>query len=651
MLKLMRESFRHLKWILLAVVAAFVFGFVFLDMGLSGALGNNQQQDLPFAARVNGQTITLNEYARSLRNYEEMYRSQFGNQMTPEMIQQMGLPRQVLESLIDQSLLTQEAERLHLTPSAEEVRRKLLASPTFIRDGQFVGMELYKRYVTGPLGYPSVADFERDLARNIALQKMESALTNSVVVSPKAAEAEYKRMNENAKVRYVLLPASSQAAAAKVSDAEIETYYRNNQSKYTHGEQRSIRYLLADIGKLRSSSMPTDANLRRLYDQNKEKYKAEESAKVLHILIRVDPQATPQVDAAARAKAEGIVKQLRAGADFAALAQENSDDPSSSSSGGDMGFVERGVTVEPFEKAIFSIPLNAISDPIRTADFGYHIVKVTERRPAGYRPFEEVKPELAARGANELALEQARDEINRIALAIKGKKPSDPDQFSALANDRVTSNSSGWFAKSEAIPGLGNNQPLAEWVFAAKVGDIGNQIGTQRGPIIPYVAEVRPAGVSPLSEVKDRVAADLQQQKAREAARIALQQMLAGAASIDDVAKKANVPVQDLTVNRQGALPGLSGDTSALIEAAIGGKVGAIAGPLAVNEGAVAFQIVEQKRVTPAELAQNRGNYVDVLRQQQARSLRSVLVLKLRKASKIEVNEEILRPPTQQAGL
>ena len=650
MLKSMRDSFHKLKWILIAVVAAFVFGFVFLDMGLSGALGGSAQTDTNFAARVNGETIGINEYARALKNYEDVYRQMYGQQWTPEMAQQMGLPTQVMNALIDRTLLAQEASRLNLDATPEEVRRKLLTMPTFMQDGKFVGMELYTRYVTGPLGYKSAADFEDDLAREITVGKIESALSSSIVISPKAAENEYKRMNENAKIRYVLLPAAQQAATIAVTPAEVEAYYKANQSKYTHGEQRSVRYLLADFNKLRTQIQPTDENLRKFYETNKEQYRTQEAAKVQHILVKVDPAAGADVVAAAQKKATDLVAQLRGGADFATLARQNSDDPSSSGLGGDMGFVEKGMTVEPFERAIFSVPLNTISDPIRTPEYGFHIVKVTERRPAGYRTFEEVKPELMVRGAGELAQEQARNEINRIALAMKNKKPANVQEFIAMSNATVTSNDTGWFAKSEQIPGLGNNPPLSEWVFASNVGEVSGAVGTNRGPVIAYVEKIRPAGISPLAEIKERVEQDVKLQKATEAVRSRLSALTAGAANLDAVAQAAGSAVREGTANRQGPVAGLAGDTSALVDAALAAKVGGINGPVTVSDGAVVFEVVEQKKVTPQEIAENRAQYVDTLREQQARSLRSSLVGRLRKDSKIEINQQVVAPPQQQAA-
>ncbi|HMC21308.1 MAG TPA: SurA N-terminal domain-containing protein, partial [Thermoanaerobaculia bacterium] len=197
MLKLMRDNFQQLKWALLAVIAAFVIGFVYVDMGLGGA-GRIKEQDRAYAARVNGETISYREYDRALyyteKNYEQMYRQP----LTAEMIQAMGLPQQVLDSLVDQRLLLQQAEKLHLGATPEEVRKRILEIPMLNPDGKFVGNELYTRYVTGSLGYQSTSEFEDELGRDITLRKIESAMTNSIVVSPKAAEAEYKRVSENA---------------------------------------------------------------------------------------------------------------------------------------------------------------------------------------------------------------------------------------------------------------------------------------------------------------------------------------------------------------------------------------------------------------------------------------------------------------------
>jgi len=653
MLKLMRDNFQQLKWALLAVIAAFVIGFVYVDMGLGGA-GRVQHEDRAYAARVNGETIPYRDYDRALyytqKNYEQMYRQP----LSAEMIQAMGLPQQVLDSLVDQRLLLQEARRLHLSATPEEVRKKILEIPTLSPDGKFVGDELYTRYVTGALGYTSTAEFEDELARDITLQKINSALQNSIVISPKAAEEEYRRVSENAKIKYVVVPTAREMAKVQVTPAEVDQYYRANQAKYAHGEQRALKYLLADSARMRSQIVPTEAELRKRYETTKEDYKRPESAHILHILIKVDPTAPPEQDAAAKAKAkaDSIVKELRAGADFAKLAKENSEDPSSKDKGGDMGFVDRGMTVESFDTAAFSVPLNTISDPIRSKEFGYHIIKVLERRPAGYRSFDEVRPMLNAQMADEQAKKQARDEITNIAARLRQTKPKTAAEFTSLENGRVSSYDTQWFAKSDAILGLGNNPALSTWAFSAKQGDVGEIVGTQRGPAIPYLYSIRPAGISDLNEIRPRVEADARAAKARELARQELATALP-AANIDEVAKKVGLTATETTVTRQGSVSGFSGDTSALVDAAMSGKVGQIVGPIVLPDGAVVLQIEQQNKVDPKTGGENRAAYAEMLRQQEGRNLRAALLTRLRKESTVEINPIVTqknRTP-QQAGL
>src|ERR1041385_919466 len=194
MLKVMRESFHQLKWILLAVVAAFIIGFVFIDMGLGGGGRTGQENERAYAARVNGSTISYRDYQRALYFTTENYKRMYGDRFDDQMMAAMGIQKQVLDTLVDQRLLLQEAERLHLGATQEEVRRKILEIPTLNPDGKFVGSELYTRFVQ-QIGFDNAADFEDDLARQITIDKMESALTDSVVVSPKAAELEYRRIS------------------------------------------------------------------------------------------------------------------------------------------------------------------------------------------------------------------------------------------------------------------------------------------------------------------------------------------------------------------------------------------------------------------------------------------------------------------------
>ena len=648
MLKVMRDSFHHLKWILLGVVLAFVIGFVFIDMGLGGA-ASGQKDDRAYAARVNGQTISYRDFQRALYFTTENYKRMYGQQFTDEMAEAMGLQKQVLDTLVDQRLLMQESDRLHMTATQDEIRRKILSIPTLNPDGKFVGQELYTRFVQ-QIGFDNAADFEEDLARQITLDKMESALSDAVVVSPKAAEAEYRRISENAKIRYVLYPTARESALVSVTEPEIAAYYNANKSKYTHTEQRKLRYLIADYAKLRALIQPSEQQLRDRYEATKADYRNPPSAHVLHILIKVDPQkATPEQDAAAKAKAEGIVAQLKGGADFGALAKANSEDPSSSQNGGDMGFFNQGQMVSSFDEKVFTAPINSI-ELVRSPEYGYHIIKVLERKPEGMKTFEEVRTQLAQQVIDQMSKEQARDAVAKVMQQVRDARPKTADEFSKFATDKVVSNDTGWFQKIDQIPGLGYNNVISQWAFQAKLNDLGEVIGTNRGPAIPFLEAIRPADVSPLAEVKEKVTNDARNQKAEELAKQKLQAAMLGAPTVDAIAAKLGLVAADTTVQRQGFTTGIQGDTSSLMEAAMAANPGEIKGPVVAGTGAIAFQVLEQKKITADELAQNRQSYVDQLRTQEARSLRQSLLQRLRKSAKVDINQKIIAPRATPEG-
>jgi peptidyl-prolyl cis-trans isomerase D len=647
MLKVMRDSFEHLKWILIVIVAIFIL-FIFAQWGGGGG-DNSSAPATSYAARVNGQTISLRQYERALyytqKNYEQMYRQN----ITEAMMDSMGLKKQVMDSLVDETLMLQQAQKLHLAATPDEVRRRILELPAFNPDGKFIGWDLYNRYVTGALGFGSPAEFETDLAREITRGKMESALSNSIVISPKAAEKEYRRITENSKIHFVLFPSTRMISSVTVTPAEVDAFYKKNIARYTHPEQRDVKYLIADLARIRGLMNPTDAELLARYNTTKEDWKSGDAVRSVHILVKVPPTATPALDAAAKAKAQGLLNQLRGGADFATLAKTSSDDPGSATRGGDLGFLTRDQLVPEFANAAFSLPIGQLSDLVKSS-YGYHIIKTLEKRPAGYKSFAEVKDQIRSQILEQSGRDQAREAITRIRAQMDQKKPSSPEQFTAFANDKVTSNDTQWFSKSDPIAGLGHNPALAGWAFGAKQGDVGEVIGTQRGPAIPYLLAIRPSGISPLAEIRDRVELDAKLDRARELARDAVARAMP-APTVDALAAKLGLAGADATVTAGGTISGITGDTQALSEAALAARPGELKGPVLVGDGAVVFQVTDQHKVDQKMLDDNKAAYTDSLRQREAQTLRAVLLERLRKSSKIDVNNSLVQPRTAQPAV
>ncbi|MBI2214134.1 MAG: peptidyl-prolyl cis-trans isomerase [Acidobacteria bacterium] len=641
MLKVMRDSFQQLKWILVFIVALFVL-LIFVDWGGAGRTGGSGGNDLgSAAARVDGDTISFDEYRRALFYAEQRLEQMYGQKLTPQMRESLGLEKQVIAQLVDEALLRSEARRMNLEATDEEVRKTILEIPVLNPDGKFVGAELYKTYILGQ-GYPSVNDFERELKADLTLRKMQSALMSSVAISPAAAEAAFRVRSETAKVQYLLFPSDRIAATTQVTPAEVEAHYKANSNKYAHGEQRRVRYLIADLAQLRAKLTPGDAELKAYYEQNKESFKSRDAVRAAHILIPVAPDASAEATAAAKAKADALVKQLRAGADFAKLAAENSEDPGSKTRGGDVGFFERGRMVPEFENAAFSLQIGEISEPVKT-QFGFHILRVSEKRPEGYRPFEEARAELSARYTDERSRTMARDAVAIARTKMEKDKPKDEAALRAIAeaSPNVAINDTKWFEKSGSIFGLGRVAAVSDWAFGAKAGDISEIIDTDRGPIVAWLEATRSAGISELADVKERVEAEARRTKAAASAAAELK-AAAGSDSIEAVAKKLGLTVEESNVTRGGNVQKLSGDVSALVDAVFSGTAGETVGPVAVEQGAVMARIVEKKQFDPAVWATEKERFTENMRSTEARRMQAALLEKLRKSAKIVTNEQLL---------
>lgn len=640
MLKLMRDSFSHLKWVLLLIVGAFIV-MVFVDWGAGGAPGSVTNQS--FVARVNGEIVPIQEYARTMFFTERQYEQAYGTSLTPEMRQQLGLTQLVLNSLIEQKLLLQEAERLNLGATDAQVREQILKSPVLNPNGEFVGEELYQRYVTGSLGYPTVAEFENEIKRDLTLAKINSAMMNAIVIPASRAEQEFRRRNENAEIRYVLFPADRVAGQVQLAPEEVEQYYRENTSRYTHPEQRNVQYLLADLARVRSQISIPEAELRAQYDESRQSYRQPPAVNAQHVLISVEEGATPEQEAAARTEAEEVLAKARAGADFTELAQQHSDEPGAATSGGDLGFFSRGQMVPPFEEAAFALEPGQISDIVRTR-FGFHVIKVNEKRPESTRTFEEVRTELENRLVEERTRTQAREAVTRSRARLEQLKPITPEDLQAVTGPLVSLNDAGWFGKAEPVQGLGRAPALNDWAFGeARVGETGPVIETPRGPVIPYLVGERPAGVTPLDEIRARVENETRMAKARQAAKAELEGVYGSLQSLDAAADTLSLTPQTATVNRAGAVEGLSGSAQPLVEAAMTAKTGQTVGPLVVDDGAVLFTVLRESTYDPAEFERQRKSLIDSLRQNEFRSLRASLIAGLREKADIAINQDFMQ--------
>jgi peptidyl-prolyl cis-trans isomerase D len=648
MLKVLRDNVKYLSWILWVIIGLFVL-FVFVDFGA----GTGGRDNRSWAAKVGSTTISQGEYQHALALTESRYRQQLGDQYTPEMSKQMRLPLKTLEQLINLKILLREAERIGLRVGDDEVRDAVLASGFRDEQGRFIGQDGYVRVLQSQ-GY-TVASYEQDLREKLLVQKLVSALRADLYVSDAEVAKSYRDQVERAKIRYLEVPASRFAGVA-VPQSEVAAYFQQHRQEYRLPEQRDGAYLLVETSRLLDQVKIADADLRAYYQGHQDEFKQDEQLRASHILILVNDK---RGDAQARQQVEAIKQRIEKGEDFGAVAREVSEDPASKANGGDLGFFARGRMVKEFEDAAFSAAPDKLVGPIKTP-FGYHLLRVTGRRPGGVQPFEEAREQIRARlgfdKARQLAEAKAKELVQRASAA----KPKSAAGLQAFAKDNpgVTFMATGNFSQQDPVPGLGLVQSFNSAVFAAKAGDVTGPIEIPRGWVVAYVQAAHPAHLAELSEVepkvKHAVTTGKQQEKALAALKQARQQIQQGK-SFQQVATELAVRVQETPeFGAGGSIPGI-GPSPQLVKLAMSLPVGQIGGPVTAAQGAVLFQVTERKSWEPAKFAAAKEQTRQSLQEQKLNSILGALLARRRQELGVNYNARQLEslgipPDAQQQG-
>lgn len=651
MLKVFRDNLKHLKWILVFVVLVFIF-FVWADFGTG--LGNQGPGGPRVAAYVGDGEVTLTEFERQYRQLEGLYGQIYGDRMTPEMARQMGLPMQALNQAVSQEILLAEARNMGLEVTDDELRNNILQEQTF-QDGQgrFVGEEQYQELVRNRLGYPSPAMFEQSLREELLVRKLMDILKANLYISDKEVEEAYREQVERARIRYIQVPRTRFAQNVQVTDAEIKDYFGKHSQEYRLPEQREAAYLLVDPAQLASKVPADEAAQRAYYQEHKEEYTQPEQVHARHILVK----AEGRTDADAQKILEGARARLAKGEDFAALARELSEEPAAKTSGGDLGFFGRGQMVPAFEQAAFGAQPNTLVGPVKS-DFGWHLIQVLEKRPAGTQPFEQVRPMIAQRLSADRTAEMAEAKARELAERLAKDKPASADALKPLANaaEGISFGETGPFSKQEPVSGLGFAPAFNEAAFTLQKGGVSEAIQTPRGWALLYVKDVKAPRVPEIKDAEPRVRAAVARQKQQDLAMQQLRQAKAPGATLDQIAAGLGLEVKESAeFGVQGQIAGI-GQNPELAKAAMALNPGQLGGPVADAQGAVIFEVKERKRWDPIQFASAREQTREQVRSSKLNALEAALLEKRRREMEVRFDPTVLEefgitePPANPAG-
>ena len=633
MLDRMRRHKNWLKWSLAIVVVAFVALYIpsfMQNESLDGA------SNYGVVATVEGRDITVGRFRRVYQQQMQAYRNAYGGNMDDRLLRQLGIDQRIVQQLIEEEAALAEAGRQGITATDAEVRARILALPAFQENGQFIGNDRYRQLLEmqNPPIRPS--EFEQEVRRSVILEKLQGALTDWITVSDADVTAEFNRRNEKVKLAVVSVAADKLKEGVVVSDAEVASHFESNKDKYRIPEKRKIKYALIDLQAIRQRTNVSAQDVQRYYDDNQQQYATPEQVRASHILLKTEGKD----DAVVKKQAEDLLAKVKGGADFAALATKFSEDEVSAAKGGDLDFFGRGAMVKEFDDVAFTLKPGETSDVVKT-QFGYHIIRVMEKKPASTRSLDESKVQIE----EILKSERAQKEAERISTELAGKltKPADLDTVAKGRGLTVAETPS--FARDEPIPGLGMAPAIGNRAFELKSGEVSEAIRSQNGFAFITVTGTEASRLPTLDEVKARVRGDVQTSKAVEAAKqkaAGLAAQLKSAGDFTAAAKAAGFEAKttDLVV-RGAALPDV-GVSPAVEAAAFSLAQGGVSDPIVTDTGAVIVKVVEKKSPTAEELAAGRDAVKNELLNQQKQRFYASYMTKARERMTIKSNPQVI---------
>lgn len=481
----------------------------------------------------------------------ENMRQRQGDNFDPKQFESKDNKRRILDGLIDDQVLQFAAEQDDLAISDEEVRKAIQAMPDFQVDGVF-NADRYQLILASQNPPLTPTAFQDKIREGLKNDLIPAGIADSAFVTAAEIDRLARLLSETRDVNWVMLPLPP-ADTAPVTDAQITAWYDAHRSEFRKPESVRLEYVVVD-GSTLPKPASDEAALRQLYQQQIAKYSTPEQREVSHILVQVAANASESEKKAAEAKARRLAAEARApGADFAALARANSDDAGSKNKGGDLGWIRKEDMVPAFGTAAFALPAGQISAPVKS-EFGWHIIKVSEVRPAVQRPFEEVRADLE----RELAQGSQEREFNDLIGKLVDEVLKSPTSLEPAAKAMgLTVQTTPAFTRAGG-PGIAGDQKVLRAAFSDTLIQDGTasdpiEIGPDKTVLI-RVFDHEPERALPLAQVRNAVIAAIRADRQRKAAAAAADALLKEAESkgLADAANAAKLAMGGLDGMQRG---------------------------------------------------------------------------------------------------
>jgi peptidyl-prolyl cis-trans isomerase D len=626
MLEIIRKNAQ--SWMVKVLFGLIVVVFVFWGVG------SFRGDDRTVVATVNDTPILVQDY---IQVYERTVRSiqQQNPGLTNQDLQRFGVRQQVLDQLIDAQLIAEKAKAWGITISPAELRSEISSIPVFQNESRRFDPELYVAVLQQNQLTPQ--RFEADFTQSLLMDKIREYVQSSATVSESQARDFFDFVLEKVRMDYVIFSIDDTIDQIEPGGEQIQAYYDSRQDDFAVPERIALRYLLFSPQSVADLQKVSSEEVQAFYERNHALFRQEEQVRARHILIKVDQASPAGMVEDALNTTLAIRKEIEQGREFAELATEHSQD-SSNLQGGDLGWFSRGQMIEEFEQVAFSLEPGTVSDPVRTL-FGFHLIKVEERRAERTLSLEEASESIRRQLAEEKAADGLTDLLDHLMVQLA----SGQDLEAAAESIGLSTRRTGLFSRHEGPRELSLSAMDVAQLFEMGLNQVTDApFVLEEGYLMAEKIEVQPRRVKPLDEVEPSIVGVLKRQGARDLAREQAEEMLARIGSQEAAPEGAYETTEPF--GRGGFIPNL-GLNEELVEAVFAARDQEwLSRVFEVDEGVVLARLNDRTLPDDADWEQQKSFWIASLKELRAEELFRSFLENMRMEANIRiVNPELLR--------
>ncbi len=511
-LDLMRRHAR--SWLIKIALGGIIVTFIFW-YGWSGRGGKSQNN----VAEVNGTVITYDHFYNVYESELEKIRLRFKGGLPPDLLSKLNLKKNVVQGLVQQVLLLQEAGRLGLMVTDEDVVQDVRSNPLFQREGAF-DIGLYRAYLSSIKLSPS--GYENLRKQELLQQQVIRLLTDAVKTDSEEIKQLWHFENDKLVLSVLLIRADATSEKGTSDVKDLEAFFKEHQANYEIPPSLKLQYVAFSWRDIAKTLSVSDEEARTYYQNHPKEFTRPEQVRARHILLKLPPEASKEKREEILKKAQEILSRIQAGEDFAKAAQSESQDEATSGKGGDLGFFSRGNLNPALEAAAFKLDTGKVSEPILTPQ-GYDLIKVEEKKPETEPDFESVKDKIVEK----LLEEKARKKTDAISENFYEQVYRSEDLQGPAKQFGLQMKQADSVTRAGGIPDLGNDPKIMDEAFQLKTDDISKLLKIGDNYVVMKLLEKSKERLPKLDEVRSIVEKDYLKQQAALSARKKAEEIIA----------------------------------------------------------------------------------------------------------------------------